>query len=84
MEFLEDRLGSDHKPMLLTLTGLTHAWSKATETREVWRLELIPHWKDVKALDAFVKQFHNAFKKWVGETETLLASKKFEKTAGDV
>ena len=42
MEILEDRMGSDHNPILITLHGLLFSQKRSSPLREVWRIENIP------------------------------------------
>lgn len=72
MELYDDKLGSDHKPMFLTLKGLEKAALKPPALREMWCVENIPHWKDKPGLARYVGAFQQAFKDWTADSALYL------------
>lgn len=72
MEIADERFGSDHKPLLLSLRGITSAWAQKAALREVWRVENIPHWKDVERRDRMAGEFQKEFKEWVTTAQALI------------
>jgi hypothetical protein len=74
LEIVEERLGSDHKPMVLHLEGLSADKTGATKLREVWRVENIPHWTDWKRREKFVGAFREAFEQWVADAREEVAA----------
>ena len=72
LDIVEERFGSDHKPLLLRLRGLASARAAKAGLREVWRVEAIPHWKDFAERDRFVRTFQTAFREWLAGTRAYL------------
>jgi hypothetical protein len=71
LRFNDDQLGSDHKPLVLTLSGLNCTAPATPKARLVWRVENIvspPESSD------WVDACSVAFNRWVADTGSLLAS----------
>jgi predicted secreted protein len=64
MIILEDRMGSDHHPILVKLRNLRPSPGPDSSRREVWKTEKIPHYKDKTKHTAFVAGFATAFDTW--------------------
>ncbi|MFN9915163.1 MAG: endonuclease/exonuclease/phosphatase family protein, partial [Pirellulaceae bacterium] len=58
MEIFEDRMGSDHKPILVKFR-LSPTQGRGATTREVWQVENIPEYLD------FVDTYQTAFSEWL-------------------
>ena len=72
MTILNDRMGSDHHPIVLKLSNLCFTPAPGSSLRKVWRVEKIPHFKDKVKHDLFVGSFAAAFDNWVEETKSQL------------
>jgi hypothetical protein len=70
MEICSDKLGSDHKPILLHLRGLHPTKSNQQLRREVWRVEDIP--QDQEGLTTFASAYRIAFKSWITRTKSTI------------
>jgi predicted secreted protein len=69
---LEDRIGSDHHPILLKLRNLRPSPGPESSIRKVWKTEKIPHYKDEGKHNAFVAGFATAFDAWVDRTKSQM------------
>ena len=68
MEIVEDRMGSDHNPILITLHGLLFSQKRSSPLREVWRIENIPTDTDSPAYRNFTLSYKVAFEEWEKHT----------------
>ena len=64
MNIEEDRLGSDHHPIIIKISNLTPSSREKTKVHRVWRVENIPHYKDVLQNQTFLNYFSVAFADW--------------------
>ena len=76
MEIIEDRMGSDHKPILIKFR-LSPSKGRGTTTREVWRVENIPHESTPEYLD-FVDAYQTAFSEWMENAKSHLEACAFD------
>jgi hypothetical protein len=72
LSFQEDRMGSDHKPLILRLLGLSAGYSGTSPMREVWRVEDIPEGKS--GLAQFSRAFQTAFQGWIKDAKSTIAA----------
>jgi hypothetical protein len=70
----DDRMGSDHHPIIVKLRNLRPKPGPGSRSREVWRVEKIPHYKDKAKHGVFVEGFNTAFNAWADDTKTQLES----------
>ena len=64
MSIEEDRLGSDHHPIIIKISNLTPSSRSKTKLHRVWRVENIPHYKDVPGNQDLINCFSVAFTDW--------------------
>jgi hypothetical protein len=74
MSVLKDRMGSDHRLIVLKLRGLVNVARAETKPREVWRMENIPHYKSKEQYENMVSAFQEAFREWHASVKAHLAS----------
>jgi hypothetical protein len=72
MTILEDRMGSDHHPILVKLRNLRPSPGLESSLRKVWKTEKIPHYKDEVKHNAFVAGFATAFDAWADRTKSQM------------
>jgi hypothetical protein len=71
MKVIEDRMGSDHHMLVLRLIGLHPAPGVKPELREAWRMEDIPHYKELEYKDV-VRAYQQAFYTWHNNTKAAI------------
>jgi hypothetical protein len=64
MSILDDRMASDHHPILVKLRNLRPSPGPESSCRKVWRIEKIPHYKDEEKHNAFMACYATAFDVW--------------------
>jgi hypothetical protein len=69
MRILEGQMGSDHRPLVLSLSGLCLKSPVVPGMREVWRIDSIPSPPDDWS---WVNACQDRFKDWVTHTTTLV------------
>ena len=69
---LGQMLGSDHRFMTLTLSGMEPEKANRTGLREVWRTEYLPVTEDETA--SFVGTFQKTIDDWIGQTKPHLCA----------
>ena len=69
---LEDRMGSDHHPILLKLRNLRPSPGPESSLRKVWKTEKIPYYKDEGKHNAFVAGFATVFDAWADRTKSQM------------
>ena len=74
MSVLKDRMGSDHRLIVLKLRGLVHVARAETKPRGVWRMENILHYKSKEQYENMVGAFQEAFREWHASVKAHLAS----------
>ena len=74
MNIMDDRMGSDHHPIVVSLSNLSPTRGPDHVPRKVWRIENIPHHKDNPKHQAFVAEFANVFDNWIEGTKNLLGA----------
>jgi hypothetical protein len=71
LRFDQDQMNSDHKPLVLTITGLRRQQPTRTEVDSVWRIENIV---SPPSDDSWVRANCAAFDEWVSTTSSRLAA----------
>ena len=71
MTIHEDRLGSDHHPIVIKIRNVAPTPGPGASTRKVWRLDNIPHYKS-KDHDAFITSYAAAFERWSRRTKSQI------------
>ena len=71
MTIHEDRLGSDHHPIVIKIRDVNPTLGPGALTHKVWRLEKIPHYKSAEH-DAFVSSYATAFEQWSRSTSSQI------------
>lgn len=72
MSILDDRMASDHHPIIVKLRNLRPSPGPDSGCRKVWRTEKIPHYKDEVKHNAFRAEYAIAFDAWVDRTKSQL------------
>lgn len=72
MNILEDRMASDHHPIIVKLRNLRPSLGPGSSRREVWRTENIPHYKEEVKHEAFRDEYAAAFDAWIDRTKSQL------------
>jgi hypothetical protein len=71
MEIVDDRMNSDHSPIIVKFRGLALAEGAGTPSREVWRVEKIPHESTPEYRD-FVGAYQDAFTDWLDNAKSQI------------
>ncbi len=74
MNILDDRLASDHHPIIVKLRNLRPSPGPQSGRREVWRTEKIPHYKEEIKHNAFRAEYATAFDAWIKRTKSQLGA----------
>jgi hypothetical protein len=69
MTISEDRMGSDHHPIVIELKNLTPNHTQGVLSRSAWRTDKIPHYKSHK-FPKIVSAFADSFKCWTADTKS--------------